>query len=568
VTHEYTLLVNAVVLPGDDAPPCAALAWAEDTILALGTSGEIDAVSRGDSARFDVRGAFVVPAGASLEPGASASFDLLDRDPRVPGATPRSLTAVRDGRVTTGSLRARRPIMLMGCTSDAGKSFLTAALCRVYADRGLRVAPFKAQNMSNNAAVTRDGAEIGRAQHLQALAARVTPEARHNPILLKPSADTMSQVIVMGRFDAEMTAAPWMGRSHRLWPVVEEALASLLADHELLVIEGAGSPAEINLRASDIVNMRVALAANADVYLVADIDRGGAFAHLLGTWMCLAHEEQALVKGFVLNKFRGDPALLGNAMDWLQERTGVPTVAIVPMIRHHLPEEDAFHHRAAPAPGDVNLALVLYPYASNLDEWDPLLFEPGVTVMPIRERGPLGGFDAVLLPGSKNTAASLRYLRSSGLADEIAAAASAGRPIVGVCGGLQLLGRRIGDPLGLEGGDVDGLGLLDVATTLDGDKTTRETTIPWGGGVLHGYEIHHGRTEAGPEASEHLPGGLGWDQGAVRGVYVHGLFDNTAYRQSFLDGLGWRGTARDWAAHLDAEIDRVAAAVSAAWDLP
>jgi adenosylcobyric acid synthase len=568
VTHEYTLLVNAVVLPGDEATPCAALAWAADTILALGSGEAVDAVSRGDSARFNLGGAFVVPVAGSLEPGAPASFDVLDRDPRVPGGAPRVLASVRDGRVTAGSLRARRPIMLMGCTSDAGKSFLTAALCRIYADRGLRVAPFKAQNMSNNAAVTPDGAEIGRAQHLQALAARITPEARLNPILLKPSADTLSQVIVMGRFDAEMTAAPWMGRSHRLWPVVEEALASLLADHELLVIEGAGSPAEVNLRASDIVNMRVALAANADVYLVADIDRGGAFAHLLGTWLCLAPDEQALVKGFILNRFRGDPALLGNAMDWLRERTGVPTVAIVPMIRHHLPEEDAFHHRAAPVPGDVNLALVLYPYASNLDEWDPLLHEPGVTVTPIRERGPLTGFDAVLLPGSKNTAASLRYLRSSGLADELTTAASAGRPIVGVCGGLQLLGRRIEDPLGLEGGDVDGLGLLDVTTTLEGAKTTRETRIPWAGGTLHGYEIHHGRTTAGPAAIEHLADGLGWEQGAVRGVHVHGLFENTPYRQAFLDGLGWRGTARDWSAHLDAEIDRVAAAVAAAWDLP
>lgn len=458
--------------------------------------------------------------------------------------------------------------MVMGCTSDAGKSFLVAALCRAYANRGLHVAPFKAQNMSNNAAVTPDGAEIGRAQYLQALAARVTPEARHNPVLLKPSADTFSQVVVMGRFDPAMTAEPWMDRGPRLWPVVRDALNSLIADSDLVVIEGAGSPAEVNLRATDIVNMRVALECGADVYLVADIDRGGAFAHLLGTWMCLEPVERALIRGFVLNKFRGDPALLGNAMDWLEEQTGVPTVAIVPMLRHHLPEEDAFHHAAVPVAGDVNIGLVLYPYASNFDEFDPLLHEPGVTIVPVREEGPLDGFDALVLPGSKNTAASLRYLRGSGLGGELGRAASAGIPIVGVCGGMQLLGRRIEDPHGLEGGDLDGLGLLDVTTTLAADKTTRQVEVPWGGGSLLGYEIHHGRTTAGPLAREHLPGGLGWEQGAVRGVYVHGLFENTAYRQAFLDGLGWHGVAREWRAHLDAELDAVAAAVTEAWPLP
>jgi adenosylcobyric acid synthase len=464
-------------------------------------------------------------------------------------------------------MTARRPIMVMGCTSDAGKSFLAAALCRHFANRGLRVAPFKAQNMSNNAAVTPDGLEIGRAQYLQALAARVAPETRHNPILLKPSADTFSQVVVMGRHDPAMTALPWLGRSELLWPTVRGALRSLIADHDLVVIEGAGSPAEVNLRSSDIVNMRVALEAGADVYVVADIDRGGAFAHLLGTWLCLTPEEQAVVKGFVLNKFRGDPALLGNAMDWLRERTGVPTVGIVPMLRHHLPEEDAFHHAASPVVGSVNIALVLYPYASNLDEFDPLLYEPGVTVVPIRERQPLEGFAAVLLPGSKNTAESLRYLRASGLATHIAEAANHGVPVVGVCGGLQLLGRRVLDTASLEGGDMDGLGLLDLETTLHPEKTTRQTDVSWRGETLRGYEIHHGRTIAGPAAHEHLPDGLGWEQGSVCGVYVHGLFENTPYRQAFLEGLGWRGTARDWRAHVDAELDRVADKVAAAWPL-
>ena len=464
-------------------------------------------------------------------------------------------------------MTARSPIMVMGCTSDAGKSFLAAALCRRYANRGLRVAPFKAQNMSNNAAVTPDGLEIGRAQYLQALAARVVPEARHNPVLLKPTADTSSQVVVMGRHNPAMSARPWLGRSALLWPTVRDALLSLIADHDLVVIEGAGSPAEVNLRAADIVNMRVALEAGADVYLVADIDRGGAFAHLLGTWMCLAPDEQALVRGFVLNKFRGDPALLGNAMGWLEERTGVPTVGIVPMLRHHLPEEDAFHHAATRVEGDVNVALVLYPYASNLDEFDPLLHEPGVTVVPIREPEPLDRFAAVLLPGSKNTAESLRHLRATGLDAYVARAAAAGVPVVGVCGGMQLLGQRILDPTGLEGGDMPGLGLLDVETTLEAAKTTRQAEVAWHGEALRGYEIHHGRTTAGPRARESLPDGLGWEQGAVCGVYLHGLFENTGYRQAFLEALGWRGAARDWRAHLDAELDRVAVEVAAAWPM-
>src|SRR5690348_14066630 len=246
------------------------------------------------------------------------------------------------------------PIMIMGCTSDAGKSFLVTALCRHLVDRGLRVAPFKAQNMSNNAAVTPDGAEIGRAQYLQALAARVTPQARMNPVLLKPQADTSSQVIVMGRVEPTIGRLPWIERKRVLWPIVCEALHSLLRDYEQIVIEGAGSPAEVNLRAGDIVNMSVARECQAHVYLVADIDRGGAFAHLLGTWHCFAPEERARIKGFVLNKFRGDSTLLGNAMEWLQEKTGIPTVALVPLVHHTLPEEDTFQHRAQCDPRQIN----------------------------------------------------------------------------------------------------------------------------------------------------------------------------------------------------------------------
>jgi adenosylcobyric acid synthase len=464
---------------------------------------------------------------------------------------------------------ARTPIMLLGCTSDAGKSFLATALCRHLANRGVRVAPFKAQNMSNNAAVTPDGGEIGRAQHLQALAARVVPDVRMNPILLKPSADTASQVIVLGRHDAHATRMPWMERRPYLWPIVRDALHSLESEHEQLVLEGAGSPAEVNLRASDLVNMAIALECQADVYLVSDIDRGGSFAHLLGTWMCLTEDERARVRGFVLNRFRGDPKLLGDAPAWLERQTGIPVVALVPYLRHALPEEDAFRHGGGFAPGVVNVALVLYPWASNLDEFDPLFHEEGVRVTPVQRAVPLDAFDAVLLPGSKSTVASLAHLRATGLDREIARAARAGVRVVGVCGGLQMLGRRILDPHGVEGGDADGLGLLDVTTTLAPQKTVRWTEVAWrDGAAARGYEIHHGVTSRGVGAEEWLPDGLGFAQGAVRGIYLHGLLEDTALRQAFLEELGWRGRCTDWAARLDAEIERVAALVRASgWEV-
>lgn len=451
------------------------------------------------------------------------------------------------------------PIMIMGCSSDAGKSFLVTALCRHLANRGVLVAPFKAQNMSNNAAVTPDGTEISRAQYLQALAARTTPQARMNPVLLKPSADTESQVIVMGRVDPTISALPWLERQPRLWPIVREALSSLMHDYGQVVIEGGGSPAEINLRASDIVNMRIARACQANVYLVADIDRGGAFAHLLGTWHCLEPVEQALVKGFILNKFRGEQALLGNAMDWLHERTGIPVVALIPMVRHALPEEDTLHHQAHPEPQQINLALVVYPYASNLDEFDPLVHEPGVTVVPIRACARLDGYHAILLPGSKNTVVSLRYLRQSGLAAEINRAANRGVPVLGICGGLQLLGREIHDPHQIESGDCPGLGLLDLATTLVPHKTTRQREVLWQGTPVYGYEIHHGQTKAGKGVHRYLPDDLGWYQDNVYGVYLHGLFENAAYRQQFLERLGWQGqTTAAWSAVVEANLDRVA----------
>ncbi len=453
----------------------------------------------------------------------------------------------------------KRPIMVLGCSSDAGKSLLAAALCRWFARRGERVAPFKAQNMSNNAGVCADGSEIGRAQYLQALAAGVPPEARMNPVLLKPEADTRSQVVLMGRYDPRLSATPWLDRRERLWPVIVSALDSLLGDFERVVLEGAGSPAEPNLMAGDLVNLAVARHAGAACYLVADIDRGGAFAHLLGTWETIEPPDRALLRGFILNKFRGDPALLLDAREWLQARTGIRTVALVPYRRHLLPEEDAFFHRPKSRSGATRIALVLYPYASNLDEFDPLAHEEGVDLGPVESPEELEGVAAVLLPGSKNTVASLDYLRRSGLAARICSLAQAGVPILGVCGGLQMLGRRVRDPQRVEGRDAEGLGLLDVETTFAGEKTTRRTQVrSTDCGLVDGYEIHLGQTVADPHVEAHLEGGLGFRQGNVAGVYLHGLFENTTYRLHFLRSLGWSGATRDWDRRIQAELDRVA----------
>jgi len=454
---------------------------------------------------------------------------------------------------------AKRAIMVLGCSSDAGKSFLAAALCRWFARRGERVAPFKAQNMSNNAGVCDDGSEIGRAQYLQALAAGVPPEARMNPVLLKPESDTRSQVVLMGRHDPALTATPWLDRRDRLWPVIAGALDSLFCDFERIVLEGAGSPAEPNLMRHDLVNLAVARRARAACYLVADVDRGGAFAHLLGTWQTIDSADRQLLRGFVLNKFRGDPALLLDAREWLQAHTGIPTVAVVPYRRHLLPDEDSFFHRPKRRQGRTRVALVLYPYASNLDEFDPLIHEEDVDVVPVKRPGDLEGMAAVLLPGSKNTVASLDHLRRSGLAARICSLVRAGVPVLGICGGLQMLGRWIRDPHRVEGQDAEGLGLLDVETIFAGEKTTRRSRVlSTDCGWVEGYEIHLGQTIAGSHVETHLTDGLGFRQGNVSGVYVHGLFENTVYRLQFLHSLGWNGVTADWHERIRAELDQVA----------
>jgi adenosylcobyric acid synthase len=457
--------------------------------------------------------------------------------------------------------------MVQGVSSGAGKSLVVCALCRSLARRGMRVAPFKAQNMSNNARVV-DGGEIGTAQWLQALAANVVPDVRMNPVLLKPQSDTSSQVVVRGRVDHDLTRSPWRGRSKRLWPDVLDSYRSLRNEFDVVVLEGAGSPAETNLWADDIVNMAMAEAADAPVLLVADIDRGGAFAHLFGTWALLPAPWQRRVRGFLLNKFRGDATLLDPAPAELEERTGVPTVGVLPWLEHDLPDEEGPSRRSRPAAGPA-VALVCGPYASNLDEFTHL--QQVADVRLVGDHGTLDGVEMVILPGSKHVAADLAWLRATGLADAILIAARGGVPILGICGGLQMLGRRIEDPHGVEG-EAEGLGLLPVITTYGADKRTTRTTTqlpelaePWGwlgGRTVSGYQIRHGhsRSDSPSAVTRVLPNGLGFAADNVLGVYLHGLLEDP----DILLGLtGRRPTALDEVfEHLADAIDN---ALDQAW---
>jgi adenosylcobyric acid synthase len=452
-------------------------------------------------------------------------------------------------------------IMVLGTTSGAGKSWLTTALCRYYARQGLKVVPFKAQNMSNNARVVGSdsgGGEIGSAQYFQSLAANAVPDVRMNPLLLKPERDTHSQVVLMGQVNEELTAMPWRGRSLRVWPAIAAALDELRAENDVVVIEGAGSPAEINLSSSDIVNMRVAKHCNAACLLVTDIDRGGAFAHLYGTWALLPQDERSLIKGFVLNKFRGDAALLAPAPQMLQDLTGIPTVATLPMWwQHGLPEEDGVFDDRSVTKGAVSLtvAVIAYPRISNLDEFQPLKNIPGLKLQWVRSPSELAGLkpsDWVILPGSKHTSGDLAWLRSQGLDAAIAQHAGQGGAVLGLCGGLQMLGEALIDLHGIDG-NAPGLGLLPLVTVFAQDKTVRHTSTsfldarapsPWAalaGVPVTGYEIHHGQTQqhvamaaAGNVARAVLPDGLGWcnTTGNVLGVYLHGMFEDAAVLQA------------------------------------
>jgi adenosylcobyric acid synthase len=453
----------------------------------------------------------------------------------VPTPWPAARGVRPDSAVTTEQLR---PLMVLGCTSNAGKSLLVTALCRWFARRGVDVAPFKAQNMSNNARVV-TGGEIGVAQWLQALAAGVEPDVRMNPVLLKPEADTRSQVVVEGVVRHDLTEMPWRERGPSLWPAMTGALDSLRRDHELVIIEGAGSPAEINL--PDLVNNRILAHADAAALLACDIDRGGAFAHLYGTWALVPDATRERLVGFVLNKFRGDAGLLEPGPTRLRELTGMAHAGTMPMLRHELPDEEGATIRTHPRGDAPHVAVVRYPYGSNLDE----LHQMGhVAHVRLATRpADLAGADLVLLPGSKHVAADLDWLRRTGLAASIRAAAASDRRVLGLCGGAMLLGRRIVDPDGVEGA-ADGLGLLPFDTDMHPTKLTQRTAVhfrdlpaPWAaleGLEIEGYEIRNGRLRRDDDTSADATTTL-VARGSVLATTVHGVLEHAAVLDALFD---------------------------------
>jgi adenosylcobyric acid synthase len=460
-----------------------------------------------------------------------------------------------------------KTLMIQGTASSAGKSLLAAALCRIFRQDGVRVAPFKAQNMALNSFVTRQGREMGRAQVVQAQAAGLEPHVDMNPVLLKPEQDARSQVVVMGKPWSTLAAGEYYRRKGELWSVVTAALDRLRERYDLVVIEGAGSPAEINLRETDIVNMAVARYARAPVLLVGDIDRGGVFASLVGTMVLLEKDERRLIQGFIINKFRGDVALLHDGLTMLEERTGVPVLGVVPFIRDlQIAEEDSvalgeLRRFVQPSPGcEVDIAVVRLPRISNFDDFDALALEEGVRVRFVDGLDRLGHPQAVILPGTKSTIADLLWLQRVGLARAICELAENGIPVVGICGGYQMLGRTISDPDRVESaeGQVEGLGLLPVDTVFEAVKATYQARArietergffaEVEGQEVEGYEIHMGHSHGG-EPVFRLSGrgdqrvdasdGAVDERGRVFGTYLHGLFDNPNLRRAWLQSLGW-----------------------------
>ncbi|MEO7193967.1 MAG: cobyric acid synthase [Pseudonocardiaceae bacterium] len=438
-------------------------------------------------------------------------------------------------------------LLVAGTTSDAGKTVLVAGICRWLARRGVSVAPFKAQNMSNNSVVTPDGGEIGRAQAMQAAACGIEPEVRLNPVLLKPGSDRCAQVVVLGRAEGTVSAASYRHRKAELLDVVLGALAGLRAEYEVVICEGAGSPTEINLRGTDIANMGLARAAGLPVLVVGDIDRGGVLAHLFGTVALLSAADQALVAGFVINKFRGDPALLAPGLARLRELTGRRSYGVLPYRDDlWLDAEDSLAHvadgvvgRAAAPHGTqwLRVAAVRLPRISNGTDVDALACEPGVAVRYVTEPSRLADADLVVLPGTKSTVADLAWLRRTGLATAVAAHASAGGPVLGLCGGYQMLARRITDHVESGAGEVPGLGLLDLDIVFDQRKHLRRVAGTALGEPVTGYEIHHGRVVHSGDPG--LIGGddsdrEGSDGGHVLGTHWHGLLENDAFRRALL----------------------------------
>ncbi len=478
------------------------------------------------------------------------------------------------------SARARA-LMLQGTGSHVGKTVLTAALCRVFREAGWDVAPFKAQNMALNAYITADGGEIGWAQAMQAEAAGLEPAVDMNPILLKPQTGG-AQVVLHGKVWATLSAREYYGRRAELWEAVTAAYARIARAHDLILIEGAGSPAEPNLMRDDVANMAVARLARAPVLLVGDIDRGGVFASLLGSLALLPPPDRRRIRGFLINRFRGDAELLAPALAFLEDRSGRPVLGVVPHLADlHLPEEDSValdQPAAAPAatPARPTIVVVRLPHIANFTDFAPLGAEPGVELRYARRPEELRGAALAILPGSKDTLADLRWLHASGFAEALRAHAAEGGRLAGICGGFQMLGRAVTDPAGLEGGgSAEGLGCLPVTTVLGRPKVTRRVRarLAGGGAPFEAYELHMGRTRAeGALAPFALvetrdgprPDGLVSADGRVWGTYLHGLFDAPAVRQTVLalarDGAG-AASSTDFRSLREREYSRLATLV-------
>ena len=478
---------------------------------------------------------------------------------------------------------AAKSLLVVATSSHAGKSLICTALCRIFKRRGYRITPFKAQNMALNAYVGIDGGEIGYAQAVQAWAAGVEPSAWINPILLKPLGNMTSQVVIKGQTVATVSAQDYYNKYFDLgWQAVLEALDYLQSQYDVLVMEGAGSPAEVNLKHRDLANMRLATHLNCPALLVADIDRGGALAHVVGTLLLLDPEERARVKGLVINKFRGSLDLLQPGLDWLEEYTGIPVVGVIPWFESALPAEDSvslLDTRVSKQQAELEIAVIRYPRISNFTDFDALEAESSVRVRYVPMQGVLGFPDAVILPGSKATISDLETLKTSNLARQLQDFARAGGTILGICGGWQILGQKIQDIEGLEGmpGIFEGLNVMPMDTVFEEKKITRQVqTETLEGDPIEGYEIHQGRSFLQtPAESLFVDSALGAKVGNITGTYLHGLLDNHSWRRTWLNSMRSRKNlvplpplSGHYSRERDALFDDLAVLVETHLDIP
>ncbi|MBR4759954.1 MAG: cobyric acid synthase, partial [Lachnospiraceae bacterium] len=521
----------------------------------------------------------VVPEKPEMEDTESAKSEIKDTVSVETGA-------IESAICKSGTGKRAKAIMVQGTMSGAGKSMIAAGLCRIFADDGYRVAPFKSQNMALNSFITEDGLEMGRAQVMQAECAKIRPQAAMNPILLKPTSDTGSQVIINGKAIGNMKAAEYYQHKKDFKKDILKAYDSLAENADIIVIEGAGSPVEMNLKQDDIVNMGMADMVDAPVLLVGDIDRGGVFAQLFGTMELLEPAEKERVKGLIVNKFRGDVNLFADGVKILEEKTGAKVIGVVPYMNVRLDDEDSLSERFRNSEAKAfDIAIIKLDHISNFTDFDPFEQIEDISLRYVTDAGALGSPDLIILPGSKNTIADLRKIQSSGLAEAVKRKAAEGTCIIGICGGYQMLGRKIEDPEATEdGGSEEGLGLLPVDTVLESEKTTKQVVrkITHATGVLtgmegtaiEGYEIHNGKTIPFDTVTEFTEGQTGFCSGNVYGTYLHGFFDKKEILSSVLKKLADANkkelatdNVEDYAQYKDKQYDLLAKGLRESLDM-